>query len=193
MVVFIDEEIHFLSGTLACLIDELQLRYSSAFGVQFFPGVRGEEVGIFLTKTLDGSTAVFIQPFAVIIQLAADTGKVEIEHEVAISVRCGGFTNVEATKEVIELIAGVYIVVVLQYVQCQALAEASRTDEEKETIRLFYQGDKAGFVYIIIVFAANNRKVHHSVGKSLSVRYYIFQWIHFLSSYYCFLICCFVA
>ena len=56
---------------------------------------------------------MFIQPFAVIIQLAADTGKVEIEHEVAVSVRCGVLTNVEATKEVIELIAGVYIVVVL--------------------------------------------------------------------------------
>ena len=143
MVVFIDEEIHFLSGTLACLIDELQLRYSSAFGVQFFPGVRGEEVGIFLTKTLDGSTAVFIQPFAVIIQLAADAGKVEIEQSSYFG-SVWVFTNVEATKEVIELIAGVYIVVVLQYVQCQALAEASRTDEEKETIRLFYQGDKAG-------------------------------------------------
>lgn len=54
----------------------LQLR----FGVQFFPCLRGEEVGIFLAKALDGSAAVFIQPFAVIIQLAADAGEVEIEY-----------------------------------------------------------------------------------------------------------------
>ena len=80
MVVFIDEKVDLLSGTLAYLIEEFQLRYSSVFGVQLFPCLRGEEVGIFLSKALDGSAAVFIQPFAVIIQLAADAGEVEIEY-----------------------------------------------------------------------------------------------------------------
>ena len=70
----------------------------------------------------------------------------------------------------------------LQYVQREAFAEAAGTDEEKEPVCLLYHRNEAGFVYIIIVFAADDCEVHHTVRQTLSVGYYIFHWIHFLSS-----------
>ena len=55
-------------------------------------------------------------------------------------------------------------------------------DEEKEPVCLLYHRNEAGFVYIIIVFAADDCEVHHTVRQTLSVGYYIFHWIHLLSS-----------
>ena len=51
----------------------------------------------------------------------------------------------------------------LQYVQREAFAEAAGTDEEKEPVCLLYHRNEAGFVYIIIVFAADDCEVHHTV------------------------------
>ena len=59
---------------------------------------------------------------------------------------------------------------------------AAGTDEEKEPVCLLYHRNEAGFVYIIIVFAADDCEVHHTVRQTLSVGYYIFHWIHLLSS-----------
>ena len=70
----------------------------------------------------------------------------------------------------------------LQYVQREAFAEAAGTDEEKEPVCLLYHRNEVGFVYIIIVFAADDCEVHHTVRQTLSVGYYIFHWIHLLSS-----------
>lgn len=134
VIVFVDKEVYLLSDTFAYLIEELQLRYGSVFGVQFFPCLRREEVGIFLAKAFDGGAAVFIQPFAVIIQLSADTGEVKIEHQVTVAVWCGVLPDIETTKEFIELVARAHIVVVLQYVQRQAFAEASWADKKEERV-----------------------------------------------------------
>ena len=79
--------------------------------------------------------------------------------------------DVEVAKEVVELIAGAHIIVMLQHVQRQALPETARTDEEEEAVRLLYHGDEAGFIHIIIVFTADDREVHHAVGKSPSAGY----------------------
>ena len=45
----------------------------------------------------------------------------------------------------------------------EAFAEAAGTDEEKEPVCLLYHRNEAGFVYIIIVFAADDCEVHHTV------------------------------
>ena len=43
--------------------------------------------------------------------------------------------------------------------------------KKKKAVRLLYHGDEAGFVHVIIVFTADDREVHHAVGKSLSAGY----------------------
>lgn len=53
----------------------------------------------------------------------------------------------------------------LQHIQREALAEAARTDEEEEAVRLLYHGDEAGLVHIIIIVLADIREVHHAVGS----------------------------
>ena len=93
--------------------------------------------------------------------------------------------DVQVTEKGFELVTGAHVVVLSQQVQREALAEAARTDEEEEAVRLLYHGDEAGLVHIIIIVLADIREVHHAVGKSLSAGYYVFQWVHLLSS------CCF--
>ena len=126
-----------------------------------------------------------VQPLAVVVQLAADAREVEIEHQIAIAARRGVLPDVQVTEKGFELVAGAHVVVVLQHIQREALAEAARTDEEEEAVRLLYHGDEAGLVHIIIIVLADIREVHHAVGKSLSAGYYVFQCVHLLSS------CCF--
>ena len=91
------------------------------------------------------------------------------------------------SKECLKLVAGAHVVVVLQHIQREALAEAARTDEEEEAVRLLYHGDEAGLVHIIIIVLADIREVHHAVGKSFSAGYYVFHWVHNLSSCFVFL------
>ena len=80
VVIFVDEKIHLLPGLFACLVDILKLCYSPVSGAQLFPCFRWEEVGVFLAEVLNGSTAVFVQSFAVIVQVAADAREVEIQY-----------------------------------------------------------------------------------------------------------------
>ena len=187
MVVFVDKEIYLQIHAGAGLIEVLQLFHGSAHGVQSLQSALGKEVFIRLAEVLESSAAVRVQPFTVVVQLAGDAGEVEVEHEVAVAARRGVLSDVEVAEEVVELAACTYVVVVLQGVQCQTLAETPGTDEEKETVCLLYQGDETCLVHIIIVFVANVREVHHPVGEAFSVRYDVFHCFHRLSSF------CFVA
>ena len=63
----------------------------------------------------------------------------------------------------------------LQHTQGQAFAEATGTDEEEEAVRLFYQRDIRSLVHIIIIVETDVLEVHHAVGESLPVWYYIFH------------------
>ena len=88
--------------------------------------------------------------------------KLEVEHEVAVAARRGVLSDVEVAEEVVELAACTYVVVVLQGVQCQTLAETPGTDEEKRNgLPPLSGGMKTCLVHIIIVFVANVREVHH--------------------------------
>lgn len=55
-------------------------------------------------------------------------------------------------------------------------------DEEKEPVRLLYRRNKMGLVYIIIIVEAYICEVHHAVRDTFPAGYYIFQWVHILSS-----------
>ena len=79
-----------------------------------------------------------IQSLAIIVQFAADAGEVEIEHQIAVSLRCGMLADVKAAEEGIELVVGVQVIIVLQHTHRQALAKATGTDKEKELVRFFY-------------------------------------------------------
>ena len=114
VVVFVDEKIHLLSGTFAGLIEVIQLFHCSAHGTQSFRSALRQKVGIFLAEVLESNAAMRIQPSAVVVQLAADAGEVEMEHQIAVAVRCGMLPDVEVTKECLKLVAGAHVVVVLQ-------------------------------------------------------------------------------
>lgn len=106
-------------------------------GVQFFPYFRWEKVSVFLAETFNGSTAVRTQPFAVIIQLAGNTGEVEIEDEVSVAAQRGMLPDIKVAKKSIKLVVGTQVVVVLKNVQRQALAETAGTDEEEVVQKRF--------------------------------------------------------
>ena len=181
VVVFVDEEIHLLSGTFAGLIEVIQLFHRSAHGTQPFWSALRQKVGIFLAEVLESNPTVRIQSFAIVAQLAGDAGEVEVEHQISITARCGVLADVQVSKEVFEPVAGAHVVVVLQHIQRQALTESTGADEEKESIRLLYHGDEAGLIHIIIIFTTDDREVHHAVRETFSAGYYVFQWIHNLS------------
>lgn len=185
VVVLVDEEIHILSGTFTSLTEEVQLLHGSVRLAQSFQSVLRKEVGVYLAEVLESNAAMRIQPSAVVVQLAADAGEVEMEHQIAVAARRGMLPDLQVTEKGFELVTGAHVVVLSQQVQREALAEAARTDEEEEAVRLLYHGDEAGLVHIIIIVLADIREVHHAVGKSLSAGYYVFQWVHLLSS------CCF--
>ena len=79
-----------------------------------------------------------VQSAAVIVQFAGNTGKVEIQHQVTIAVICGMLPYVEVAKQGIKLVTGTHIIIVLQHIQCQTLAETSWTDKEEIPVRTFY-------------------------------------------------------
>ena len=95
--------------------------------------------------------------------------------------------DVEVTKECLKLVAGAHVVVLPQQVQRQALPKTARTDEEEKAVRLLYQRNEAGLIHIIIIVEANIREVHHAVRETFPAGYYVFHWVHNLSSCYVFL------
>ena len=127
-----------------------------------------------------------VQSGTIVMQFANDTGEIEIQYQVAVPVTCRILPYVEVSKQGVEFILGSYIIVMLQHIQRQTFAETTRTDKEKITVGAFYQRDIHGLVHIIIIVLADIREVHHAVGKSLSAGYYVFQWVHLLSSCYFF-------
>ena len=79
-----------------------------------------------------------IQSAAVIVQFAINTGKVEIQHQVTIAVICRMLPYVEVAKQGVKLVTGTHIIIVLQHIQCQTLAETTWTDKEEIPVRTFY-------------------------------------------------------
>ena len=99
------------------------------------------------------------------LQLANDTGEIEIQYQVAVPVTCRILPYVEVSKQGVEFILGSYIIVMLQHIQRQTFAETTRTDKEKITVGAFYQRDIHGLVHIIITIKAYIREIHHAVGQ----------------------------
>lgn len=62
----------------------------------------------------------------------------------------------------------------LQHAYRQIFDETAGTVEEEKLIRIFYYGNKAGFVYIITIVAANYGEVHHAVRDAFPFGCYIF-------------------
>ena len=60
VVVLIDEEIHFLSGTFALMIEEIELVDGPIFFIQFFFDTFGQEVGIYYTEVVETDVALVI-------------------------------------------------------------------------------------------------------------------------------------
>ena len=123
-----------------------------------------------------------IQTLTVIIQFAGDAGEIEIKYEIAVTVRRGMLPDVKVAEQCVELVAGTHVVIVLQQIQCETLAETAWADEEKETVRLLYNRDETGLIHLTLIVETNVCEVHHTVRQTLSVGYYIFHWIHLLSS-----------
>ena len=76
---------------------------------------------------------------------------------------------VEVSEQGVKLIAGAYIIIMLQHAQGQTFAKSPGTDEEEKPVRLFYQWDEGGFVHIIIIVETDVCKVHHTVWQSFPV------------------------
>ena len=174
MVVLVDEEVNSLAGFVTFRKQVLKLFYGSFFCIQFFLNTLRKIVGIDIAKIVEHGLAMRIQPFAVVVQFTDNSGKIEIEHQVAVAVTCGIFPDIKITEQSIKLIFGGYVVIMLQHTYRQTFAETTGADEEEKLIRVFYYGNKAGLVYIITIITANHGEVHHAVGDAFSVRCYIF-------------------
>ena len=174
VVVFINEEIDALIDTSTCLIKKLQLFHRSIFSTQFTQCIRWQTVGIYFAKVFKSGLAMRIQPLTVVVQFAYNSGEIEIEHQIAVTVACGILSDVKVTKQSIELILGAYIIIMLQHTHRQALAKTTRTDKEEKLVRLFYHRNKPCLVYIITVITTDYRVVHHPIGNTFSIRCNIF-------------------
>ena len=174
VVVFINEEIDALIDTSTCLIKKLQLFHRSIFSTQFTQCIRWQTVGIYFAKVFKSGLAMRIQPLTVVVQFAYNSGEIEIEHQIAVTVTCGILADVKIPKQSIELILGAYIIIMLQHTHRQALAKTMRTDKEEKLVRLFYHRNKPCLVYIITVITTDYRVVHHPIGNTFSIRCNIF-------------------
>ena len=76
---------------------------------------------------------------------------------------------IQISKECIELVPGIHIVIMLQHIQRQALAKATGTDKKEETIRALYQWDESSFIHIIIIITTDNREVHHTIRQQFTI------------------------
>ena len=76
---------------------------------------------------------------------------------------------IQITKEGIKLILRIHIVIMLQHIQGQTLAEATGTDKKEEPVRTLYQWNERGLVHIIIIITTNNRKVHHAIRQQFAI------------------------
>ena len=98
VVVFVDEEIHFLSGTFALRNQIVQLVDSPVLFVQSFSDTLWQEVGIDFTEEVEADLAMCIQSFSIIVQFAGDAWKVKVKHQIAVAVYCGMLPDVEVAE-----------------------------------------------------------------------------------------------
>lgn len=122
VVILVDEEINLLIRTFTFMIEEVQLLHGSLFFIQSFQNALRQILLIHITEIIETGVAVRIQPLAVVVQFAAYDRKVEIEHQIRVTVPCGVLPYVEASEQVFELVAGTHIIIMLQHVQRQTLA-----------------------------------------------------------------------
>ena len=67
-------------------------------------------------------------------------------------------TDPEVTEEGVELLPAVYVIIVLQHGEEEALAETARTDEEKEADSLLHFSDIPCFVNIVVTHEFKHQK-----------------------------------
>ena len=108
-----------------------------------------------------------IHRIAVIPQVSVDDGKVKVDDEILVVIRCGVLTDVEVAIEPLKLVSIIDVIVVVQHRHGQALAEASWANEEEELVCSLHFLYKPRLVYIVAVVLADSHEVHHSVRYAL--------------------------
>ena len=95
------------------------------------------------------STTIPIEILFQVLQSAPHQREVEVQHQEAVPVLRGVFGHVETLEKLREVVLLVDVVVGLEHVEEQALAESSRADEEQEVSCLFHPLEIHGLVYQI--------------------------------------------
>ena len=75
-----------------------------------------------------------IQRIAVIAQVGIDHRKVEINNEILVVIGCRMLADIQVAIKSLKLISGINVVIVIQHLYGEALAETARADEEKGSV-----------------------------------------------------------
>lgn len=60
---------------------------------------------------------MLVQALPIVVQLAGDTGEVEVEHQVTVTARRRVLPNIQVAKKRVEPILGAYVIIMLQQVK----------------------------------------------------------------------------
>lgn len=78
-------------------------------------------------------------------------------------------TDIEAAEERLKVVLPIDVVVMLQHVHGERLAEAARTDVEEILVGFFHVPDEGSLIYIVAVFLDDILKILHSVRDALAI------------------------
>ena len=109
-----------------------------------------------------------IESLLIAVQIRIDQSKVEAQHQVPGPLGRGMAVDVEPLVPVLESVGLLDVVVVSEHGERQALAEAPRTDVEKEAVGLLNLFDVAGLIHVVTVVSQHTGEVHDPVGNALA-------------------------
>ena len=131
VVVLIDEEIDFLTYLIALVIEVVQLGDGILLHIQSLLGAFWQEAGIDIDKVVELDVAIRVHTFLVVVKSSDDDGEVEAQGQVGVALRSRVLTDIEVAEERLKVVLPIDVVVMLQHVHVERLAEAARTDVEE--------------------------------------------------------------
>ena len=170
VVILVDNEIEFEVQIMRDTMDQVEHTHTRLLLFHILQEVIGIVDGVFLGKQQTALAQIAIEVLIEVIQITAHHREVAVQHLKLALLRCGMIGDIKALEQLLEVVLLIDVVVGLQHVEEQALAEAARTDEEKKVAGILHPFEEHGLVNQIFMFFSYLLEVGNAVRYALEIR-----------------------
>lgn len=170
VVILIDDKVELVPGSFCLQSHNIELTRCRILAMYALNGPGTIEALIRVYEIVYHSTTILIEVLIQVLQVAAHHREVEVQDLKLSLLRSWVISDIHTLEQLLEVVLLIDVVVSLEHVEEQALAEAARTDEKKEVSSILHSLEEHSLVDQIKILLPNLPEISNAVRNTLECR-----------------------